>query len=93
MASLLRTLSLSARALVPKSVMGAFAIRGPSSMLRATPSLFDSNATSLMAPTSGAMGAVAQQTRGMKVQSSVKKRCEHCKVRIRSKLGYWGDLG
>jgi hypothetical protein len=48
-------------------------------------------ATSSVSPTSAATrpiiqssGAriVAQQTRGMKVQSSVKKRCEHCKVRM-----------
>ncbi|KAI8201828.1 hypothetical protein K4K54_003098 [Colletotrichum sp. SAR 10_86] len=31
-------------------------------------------------------GAVAQQTRGMKVHSSVKKRCEHCKI-VRRKAG------
>ncbi|KAF3069728.1 50S ribosomal protein L36 [Daldinia childiae] len=30
--------------------------------------------------------AVTQQTRGMKVHSSVKKRCEHCKV-VRRKAG------
>lgn len=29
----------------------------------------------------GVMGPRAQQTRGMKVMSSIKKRCEHCKVR------------
>ncbi|KAI0421839.1 hypothetical protein F5X98DRAFT_370467 [Xylaria grammica] len=29
-----------------------------------------------------------QQTRGMKVHSSVKKRCEHCKVSQVLKLGY-----
>ncbi|KAH0443123.1 ribosomal protein L36 [Colletotrichum camelliae] len=31
-------------------------------------------------------GAVVQQTRGMKVHSSVKKRCEHCKI-VRRKAG------
>ncbi|OLN92744.1 50S ribosomal protein L36 [Colletotrichum chlorophyti] len=30
--------------------------------------------------------AVVQQTRGMKVHSSVKKRCEHCKI-VRRKAG------
>lgn len=29
-----------------------------------------------------AMTTLQQQTRGMKVHSSIKKRCEHCKVRI-----------
>lgn len=29
-----------------------------------------------------AAGPQQQQTRGMKVHSSVKKRCEHCKVRV-----------
>ncbi|KAI0444924.1 hypothetical protein F4803DRAFT_220388 [Xylaria telfairii] len=33
-----------------------------------------------------AMTSVQQQTRGMKVHSSVKKRCEHCKV-VRRKAG------
>lgn len=28
-------------------------------------------------------GGVMEQVRGMKVHSSVKKRCEHCKVRYR----------
>lgn len=28
----------------------------------------------------GALAVARQQTRGMKVQSSIKKRCEHCKV-------------
>jgi hypothetical protein len=30
------------------------------------------------------VGALMQQTRGMKVQSAIKKRCEHCKVRSTS---------
>ncbi|KAI1737758.1 hypothetical protein F4680DRAFT_205504 [Xylaria scruposa] len=33
-----------------------------------------------------AVALVQQQTRGMKVHSSVKKRCEHCKV-VRRKAG------
>ncbi|KAK0716667.1 ribosomal protein L36-domain-containing protein [Apiosordaria backusii] len=33
-----------------------------------------------------AVGVAVQQTRGMKVHSSVKKRCEHCKV-VRRKAG------
>ncbi|ROW13464.1 hypothetical protein VPNG_04350 [Cytospora leucostoma] len=36
-----------------------------------------------------AVSAVVQQTRGMKVHSSIKKRCEHCKIvrRKKSKRG------
>ncbi|KAI0532887.1 hypothetical protein GGR58DRAFT_147619 [Xylaria digitata] len=36
--------------------------------------------------------AIQQQTRGMKVHSSVKKRCEHCKVRGSFRLGYDGEM-
>lgn len=32
-------------------------------------------------------GGVMEQVRGMKVHSSVKKRCEHCKVRYLRPLG------
>ncbi|KAI0861340.1 hypothetical protein F4860DRAFT_177332 [Xylaria cubensis] len=41
-----------------------------------------------IAKSTGPMAAalVQQQTRGMKVHSSVKKRCEHCKV-VRRKSG------
>ncbi|KAK1481863.1 ribosomal protein L36 [Colletotrichum tamarilloi] len=35
---------------------------------------------------SGVVNALVQQTRGMKVHSSVKKRCEHCKI-VRRKAG------
>ncbi|WYZ43931.1 hypothetical protein EsH8_VII_000367 [Colletotrichum jinshuiense] len=35
---------------------------------------------------SAVSNAVVQQTRGMKVHSSVKKRCEHCKI-VRRKAG------
>ncbi|KAK7430282.1 hypothetical protein QQZ08_003257 [Neonectria magnoliae] len=80
MASLLRTLSLSVRTLRPSHGFGSFAIRDPGSMMGAIPSLF-ANANTAAAPT-----ALMQQTRGMKVHSSVKKRCEHCKV-VRRKAG------
>ncbi|QPC75349.1 hypothetical protein HYE68_006101 [Fusarium pseudograminearum] len=77
MASFLRNLTLSARSLTPSNALGAFAARGPWS-------LFTSPATT---PISRALGnGLMQQTRGMKVQSSVKKRCEHCKV-VRRKAG------
>ncbi|KAK4675479.1 hypothetical protein QC764_504600 [Podospora pseudoanserina] len=42
--------------------------------------------TSNGAAASKAVGVAVQQTRGMKVHSSVKKRCEHCKV-VRRKAG------
>ncbi|KAI1131867.1 hypothetical protein F5Y10DRAFT_36423 [Nemania abortiva] len=41
----------------------------------------------IMGPTTAKPAALSQQqTRGMKVHSSVKKRCEHCKV-VRRKAG------
>ncbi|KAH6900310.1 ribosomal protein L36-domain-containing protein [Thelonectria olida] len=80
MTSLLRALSLSARTLRPSNPLGAFSTRGPLSMLGAVPSVL-ANANASAVPT-----ALMQQTRGMKVHSSVKKRCEHCKV-VRRKAG------
>lgn len=75
MASLLRTLSLTARSLSSGNVFGAFSTRASWSM-SAAPSVF-APATSM----SRMLGVgLTQQTRGMKVHSSVKKRCEHCKV-------------
>ncbi|KAF7562990.1 hypothetical protein G7046_g1131 [Stylonectria norvegica] len=83
MASLLRTLSISTRLLTSRNALGAFAGRNPASMLGGIPSLFGGNASVGVAAVGG---AVMQQTRGMKVHSSVKKRCEHCKV-VRRKAG------
>ncbi|KAH7273625.1 hypothetical protein FSOLCH5_001482 [Fusarium solani] len=83
MASLFRTLSLSARSLSASNALGAFATRATWSM-GALPSLFASPSA---VPVSRAIGGgLMQQTRGMKVHSSVKKRCEHCKV-VRRKAG------
>ncbi|KAI1454577.1 ribosomal protein L36-domain-containing protein [Annulohypoxylon moriforme] len=42
--------------------------------------------TMTMSATKAAQAITHQQTRGMKVHSSVKKRCEHCKV-VRRKAG------
>ncbi|OAA61554.1 ribosomal protein L36 [Cordyceps fumosorosea ARSEF 2679] len=71
MASIFRTLALSSRAFLP---------RAPTSVL----------AGGVVSPFSKvlALGATTtqQQIRGMKVHSSVKKRCEHCKV-VRRKAG------
>ena len=51
-------------------------------------------ATARSGPTGGlsgeSKGFQGQQTRGMKVHSSIKKRCEHCKVGTRS-LSLWGS--
>ncbi|KAL7939626.1 ribosomal protein L36 domain-containing protein [Trichoderma chlorosporum] len=79
MASLLRTFSLTAGLLrssqaVKPLAVGSFA-----------------TASSPVSPWTGwlsrpAIGGTLQQTRGMKVHSSVKKRCEHCKV-VRRKAG------
>ncbi|OTB17239.1 hypothetical protein K445DRAFT_37623, partial [Daldinia sp. EC12] len=42
--------------------------------------------TTLIVNAAKAVQTITQQTRGMKVHSSVKKRCEHCKV-VRRKAG------
>ncbi|KAI8956687.1 ribosomal protein L36-domain-containing protein [Daldinia sp. FL1419] len=42
--------------------------------------------TTVMNATKAIQAVTQQQTRGMKVHSSVKKRCEHCKV-VRRKAG------
>ncbi|KAK3322018.1 ribosomal protein L36-domain-containing protein [Apodospora peruviana] len=52
---------------------------------RPTLSAKSSQTTGVAAPRSGAVFQ-NQQTRGMKVHSSIKKRCEHCKV-VRRKAG------
>ncbi|KAJ6442929.1 Ribosomal protein [Purpureocillium lavendulum] len=85
MNSLLRTLTLPARLLSARQTVGALA--GKSTAW--TPSLFGAAAAagSWLAPVARtAVGGLMQQTRGMKVHSSVKKRCEHCKV-VRRKAG------
>ncbi|CAI6081087.1 hypothetical protein V2G26_011718 [Clonostachys chloroleuca] len=76
MASLLRSVSLRAALFAPHRAIGSFLGRG---LAISMPSM----------PAFGNMGGLlqqAQQTRGMKVRSAVKKRCEHCKV-VRRKGG------
>ncbi|KAF3073664.1 50S ribosomal protein L36 [Trichoderma lentiforme] len=80
MASLLRTLSLTAGLLRSSQVVKPFAA---GSFATATRSPASSWMGWLSKP---AVGGTLQQTRGMKVHSSVKKRCEHCKV-VRRKAG------
>ncbi|KAI1806337.1 ribosomal protein L36-domain-containing protein [Daldinia bambusicola] len=53
------------------------AVLTPSTMARPTTSIITA---------AKMIQAITQQTRGMKVHSSVKKRCEHCKV-VRRKSG------
>ncbi|KAL6863014.1 hypothetical protein ACO1O0_003258 [Amphichorda felina] len=72
MASLLRALSLRATTMLsPQRAIGGILGRLPAAT-QPSSSLFGN--------------ALLQQTRGMKVHSSVKKRCEHCKV-VRRKGG------
>ncbi|PHH90151.1 hypothetical protein CDD83_4398 [Cordyceps sp. RAO-2017] len=78
MASILRVLSLPARILgfreAPLRILGQRSVF-------AAPS---TTTTGWLTSTIG--GGAFTQTRGMKVHSSVKKRCEHCKV-VRRKGG------
>ncbi|KAM3562534.1 hypothetical protein MY1884_001738 [Beauveria asiatica] len=81
MASIFRTLTLSASALSSRALFAA-----PSSFLGAGRA-----AAGVLSPFSRLLPATPsqqqqQQVRGMKVHSSVKKRCEHCKV-VRRKAG------
>ncbi|KAM3514001.1 hypothetical protein MY11210_002318 [Beauveria gryllotalpidicola] len=80
MASIFRTLTLSTSALTSRVFFAA-----PSSLLGAGRA-----AAGVLSPFSRLLPAAApqqqQQVRGMKVHSSVKKRCEHCKV-VRRKAG------
>jgi large subunit ribosomal protein L36 len=88
MASLIRSLSLSAGLLGSRASFGALLARGASAPTSLAAGLFSQGSpTSLFAQATKALGGVSmQQTRGMKVHSSIKKRCEHCKV-VRRKGG------
>jgi large subunit ribosomal protein L36 len=83
MASLFNSLSLRAMALAPRRAIGTL-FSSSSSGAAATTMMSGSLAQTLAATTRTQMpvfaGALQQQTRGMKVHSAVKKRCEHCKV-------------
>ncbi|KAG5941213.1 hypothetical protein E4U60_000120 [Claviceps pazoutovae] len=80
MASLLRTIALSGSI----GCLAGKALRAASPSTSWMPSLFGSTLLSRPSPLGASL--MQQQTRGMKVQSSVKKRCEHCKV-VRRKSG------
>ncbi|KAJ6779982.1 hypothetical protein PWT90_03360 [Aphanocladium album] len=81
MASIFRTLTLSASALSSRTLFAA-----PT----AASSLLGAGKAAILSPFSRVLAATTttqqQQIRGMKVHSSVKKRCEHCKV-VRRKAG------
>jgi large subunit ribosomal protein L36 len=82
MASFLRSLALPARAFMSRQPISALV--GPIGSATAwTPSF----GTSLTRTGGGLLQQV--QTRGMKVHSSVKKRCEHCKVSEIMSLQAW----
>ncbi|KAI6783273.1 50S ribosomal protein-like protein [Emericellopsis cladophorae] len=69
------------------SILRSFSLRATTmlSPARALSSVFTS-VPAMRPMLGGVMAQVQQQTRGMKVHSSVKKRCEHCKV-VRRKGG------
>jgi large subunit ribosomal protein L36 len=83
MASLLRSVSLRAALFAPHRAIGTFLGRGLAINMPSMPAF-------------GNMGGLlqqAQQTRGMKVRSAVKKRCEHCKVRRTFSAQPGGEFG
>ncbi|KAG6008765.1 hypothetical protein E4U21_003963 [Claviceps maximensis] len=87
MASFLRTLTVPARAIASTPSIRALAVgvfrTAPASSC--VPSIF-SHAWTAQTSRITVAGLMQQQTRGMKVHSAVKKRCEHCKV-VRRKAG------
>jgi large subunit ribosomal protein L36 len=84
MASLLRSLSIPAGLLGPRAAFGGLLSRASGASSSFVAGVFGQATKSVFAPAVG--GALMQQTRGMKVHSSIKKRCEHCKV-VRRKAG------
>lgn len=77
----LRALSLCSIALPTTAGSTQTQVRALSSAILPTSRALTSRRQSIPGSTTGAFGAVQQQLRGMKVHSSIKKRCEHCKVR------------
>ncbi|QPG96058.1 hypothetical protein C2857_003014 [Epichloe festucae Fl1] len=88
MASLLlpRTLALPARIIASKPSVGGPATKNLFRTASAPSWVHSVFSNAWTATTSRTLGGSMQQTRGMKVHSSVKKRCEHCKV-VRRKAG------
>lgn len=62
---------------------GALSVSATRAMVRPTALGLATRTTPAIAPKNDSFvaGGVFEQVRGMKVHSSVKKRCEHCKVR------------
>ncbi|KAK6215179.1 ribosomal protein L36 [Colletotrichum tabaci] len=91
LAASLRSLTLNtARATIPRvgATTTATATRALSTaILTKQPAQRTESVLAAFGQKAAAVGnAVVQQTRGMKVHSSVKKRCEHCKI-VRRKAG------
>ncbi|TQN65833.1 50S ribosomal protein L36 [Colletotrichum shisoi] len=93
LAASLRSLTLNtARATIPRvgatTTTTTTATRALSTaILSKKPAQRTESALAVFGQKAAAVGnAVVQQTRGMKVHSSVKKRCEHCKI-VRRKAG------
>ncbi|KAK1999127.1 hypothetical protein LX36DRAFT_655841 [Colletotrichum falcatum] len=92
LAASLRSLTLTAaRATMPRvgaTATAATATRALSTaILTKKPAQKSESVLAACGHKAAAVGnAVVQQTRGMKVHSSVKKRCEHCKI-VRRKAG------
>ncbi|KAK2594999.1 hypothetical protein QQS21_007306 [Conoideocrella luteorostrata] len=83
MAFLLRSLALPARLIASKQSAGS--LTGNTFGTSSAP-FWASPIIGSLWTTSRTISAGLMQTRGMKVHSSVKKRCEHCKV-VRRKAG------
>ncbi|KZL85115.1 threonine ammonia- biosynthetic [Colletotrichum incanum] len=89
LAASLRSLTLTtARATIPRVGTTVTATRALSTaILTKKPAQKTESVLAAFGQKAAAVGnAVVQQTRGMKVHSSVKKRCEHCKI-VRRKAG------
>ncbi|EFQ31830.1 ribosomal protein L36 [Colletotrichum graminicola] len=89
LAASLRSLTLTTvRATIPRVGAPATATRALSTaILTKKPAQRSESVLAVFGQKAAVVGnAVVQQTRGMKVHSSVKKRCEHCKV-VRRKAG------
>ncbi|KAM0807809.1 putative Ribosomal protein L36-domain-containing protein [Seiridium cardinale] len=83
--SSMRALSLGASSKSAITRTSAFRAKQPTRLISQaiSPAMTRPRAMGIAAPTTAAKALqpkVQQQTRGMKVHSSVKRRCEHCKV-------------
>lgn len=94
LASSLRALYLSSSASRP-TIATPFSVRPQTDVPQArafSPGMTPKRALSVMTrpvATPSAVVALQQQIRGMKVHSSIKKRCEHCKVCLHAAAPPW----